>query len=79
VRDLPAPAHRSTDLDPAGRSVRYANEGACVPWATIAAIERATRDAADRRAAAALGRRGGVTEAIGRLRRRVTALFGRTA
>jgi hypothetical protein len=43
----------------------------------MAAIERATRDAADRRAAAALGRRGGAGEAIGRLGRRVAGLFGR--
>lgn len=63
--------------DAARQGVRFADEGACVPWATIAAIERATADAADRRAAAALGRRGRLAVLVGRLRHRAQLLARR--
>lgn len=79
MRDLRTGAPGRTDLDAVGRGVRYADDGACVPWATMAAIERATRDAQERRAIAALGRREGFTAAIGRIRRRLAGLLGRDA
>lgn len=64
-------------IDAARQGARYADEGACVPWATMAAIERAVADAADRRAAAALRRRGGFAGLIGRLRDRIRGLIFR--
>jgi hypothetical protein len=64
-------------IDAARQGARYADDGACVPWATMAAIERAVADAADRRAAAALGRRGRAAALVGRLRGRARELIGR--
>jgi hypothetical protein len=64
-------------VDAARQGVRLADEGACVPWATTAAIERATADAADRRAATALGRRGRVGLIVGRVRDRARRYLNR--
>jgi hypothetical protein len=54
VNRHPRPTSSRSHLDAVDQGIRFADEGACVPWAAMAAIERATRDAADRRAAAAL-------------------------
>jgi hypothetical protein len=61
-------------VDAARQSARFADDGACVPWATMAAIERAVADAADRRAAAELGGRGGFAGLPSRLRDRIRRL-----
>jgi hypothetical protein len=61
-------------VDAARQGARLADEGACVPWATMAAIERATADAADRRAAAALERRGRLGRIVERIRSRVRGI-----
>jgi hypothetical protein len=64
-------------VDAARQGARYADDGACVPWATMAAIERAVADAEDRRAAAQLGRRGRLSGLAARVRHRVQGLLGR--
>jgi hypothetical protein len=77
MHDLRPGTRGQTDFDAVGRGIRYADDGACVPWATMAAIERATRDAQERRAIAALGRRQGIAGALGRIRRRLVRLLRR--
>jgi len=64
-------------VDAARQGARFADDGACVPWATMAAIERAVADAEDRRAAAELGRRGGFARLVGRFRDRARGLVRR--
>jgi hypothetical protein len=76
MRDLRT-GGRDPGADAAVRGARYAEEGACVPWATMAAIERATRDAADRRAAAQLARRGRIATLMSRVRHRIGRLISR--
>jgi len=64
-------------VDAARQGARFADDGACVPWATMAAIERAVADAQERHAIAALGRRDGIGGAVGRIRRRLAQLLPR--
>lgn len=64
-------------VDAARQGARFADEGACVPWATMAAIERAVADAEDRRAAAELGRRGTLRMLADRIRVSMRGLAGR--
>ena len=77
MHDLRTGTRGQADFDAVGRGVRYADDGACVPWATMAAIERATRDAQERRAIAALGRREGIGGVLGRIRHRLARLLRR--
>jgi hypothetical protein len=64
-------------VDAARQSARFADDGACVPWATMAAIERAVADAADRRAAAQVRRRGRLADLAARVRHGVRGLLRR--
>lgn len=48
----------------ARRSVEYARAGACVPWAAMASIERATADAEARRLMAGAGARPGIAARV---------------